>query len=88
MMTFASFKKMILRIETLRIEILKAVKTASAKTVLVLLVFFFPTLNLNTMHIFYTSESSTILVTKKQKMHVGNSCVSRSYSPSDSFTTS
>ena len=61
-MTFASFKKMILIIETLRIEILKAVKTASAKTVLVLLVFFFPTLNLNAMHIFYTSEKCMLVI--------------------------
>ena len=59
---------------------LKLWKFESCENTSMFLVFFFPTFNLNTMHIFCHSESSTILVTKK-KMHVGNngnSCVSRS----------
>ena len=44
---------------------LKLWKFESCENISVLLVFFFPIFNLNTMRIFYPSGSSTILVIKK-----------------------
>ena len=86
-MTFAIFKKIHFHFEKWNFENLKAVQIFKCSASGFLHVWS-PTFNLNIMHIFYHSELSTILVTKKTKMHVDNSCVSRDYSPSDSLTTS
>ena len=68
---------------------LKLWKFESCENTSMFLVFFFPTFNLNTMHIFCHSELSTILVTKKKKCLLVIMVIAASVeAPSDSLTTS